>query len=459
METKNLRNIFFNSIKLKNESYTYRKQNFKNSANIYLNLPLLTINSFETGDSEKDIENLKKQIFQNKVNINNKKKELQFLKIQYNKLIKENRTYKKLIYEVLELHDETKSTIERKDNKENFLESSYIGEEQLINKINACKIDSKQKKELETSIEMLNLKEELNSKRKLLLKKKKEYDDLKQGISLKNMNEMSTKLETIRFNEKKLKNEVLTMEERLAKNEEIILQLENEIKNEEKTNEELSKQESEYETKYNNKFKEIKEIEKDLIDIDTRRKLKINKITKNVKYEGSKLKGIKLRTKIDKIKNDIDNIEAYETRKREDLKNLLEQRKAIIADLKNKNNELEKQINDLEQKNTKLYVKVNENKEEKSALENRGKEQIKDIKRLKDLEKAIYELNNVKNKLIQEIEKKQKVLDKDKNANNKNNNMKEVKEDETKEKHEKEKPKTENLNSNLEFIDKNGEKN
>ena len=47
METKNLRNIFFNSIKLKNESYTYRKQNFKNSANIYLNLPLLTINSFE----------------------------------------------------------------------------------------------------------------------------------------------------------------------------------------------------------------------------------------------------------------------------------------------------------------------------------------------------------------------------------------------------------------------------
>ena len=101
METKNLRNIFFNSIKLKNESYTYRKQNFKNSANIYLNLPLLTINSFETGDSENDIENLKKQIFQNKVNINNKKKELQFLKIQYNKLIKENRTYKKLIYEVL----------------------------------------------------------------------------------------------------------------------------------------------------------------------------------------------------------------------------------------------------------------------------------------------------------------------------------------------------------------------
>ena len=346
MESKNIRRILFNSLKQKKENNSFNIKNFKKLQNINIKLPILINNPTEIGNSTRDIENLRRNIHQAKINVNEKKKELQFLKIQYNKLIKENRTYKKLIYEVLELHDETKSTIERKDNKENFLESSYISEEQLINKINACKIDSKQKKELETSIEMLNLKEELNSKRKLLLKKKKEYDDLKQGISLKNMNEMSTKLETIRFNEKKLKNEVLTMEERLAKNEEIILQLENEIKNEEKTNEELSKQESEYETKYNNKFKEIKEIEKDLIDIDTRRKLKINKITKNVKYEGSKLKGIKLRTKIDKIKNDIDNIEAYETRKREDLKNLLEQRKAIIAELKNKNNELEKQIND-----------------------------------------------------------------------------------------------------------------
>ena len=453
MESKNFRNLFFNSIK--NENYAYRKQNYKNSTNAYLNLPFLTINSFETGDSEKDIENLKKQIFQNKVNINNKRKELQFLKIQYNKLIKENRAYKKLIYEVLELHDETKSNIERKDVKENFLESSYISEEQLINKINACKIDSKQKKELETSIEMLNLKEELNSKRKLLLKKKKEYDELKQGISLRNMNEMSTRLETIRFNEKKLKNEVLTMEERLAKNEEIILQLENEIKKEEKTNEELNKQESEYEMKYNNKFKEIKEIEKDLIDIDTRRKLKINKITKNVKYEGSKLKGLKLRTKIDKIKNDINSIEEYETQKREDYKNSLAQKRIIVAELKNKNNQLENQINDLDQKNTKLYVKVNENKEEKNALENRGKEQIKDIKRLKDLEYAICELNKHKYNLIKEFEEKQKMLDKDKNEKNKNT-LKEIKENEI---NEKEKSRNENLNNNLEFIDNNEEKN
>ena len=51
--------------------------------------------------------------------------------------------------------------------------------------------------------------------------------------------------------------------------------------------------------------------------------IKINKITKNVKYEGSKLKGLKLRTKIDKIKNDINSIEEYETQKREDYKNSL----------------------------------------------------------------------------------------------------------------------------------------
>ena len=367
------------------------------------------------------------------MNINQKKKELQFLKIQYNKLIKENRNYKKLIYGVLELHDETKSNIEQKDNKENLIESSYISKEQLLNKINACKIDNKQKKELQTSFEMLNLKEELNSKKKLLLTKKKEYDDLKHGISLRNMNEMNLKLETIRINKRKLQNEVSSLEEILTKNQEIILQLENEIKNEEKTNNEMNKQESEYEVKYKNKINELKEIQKDLTELDTRRKIKIFKITKNVVCEGSKLKGLKLKSKIFKIKNDIDKLEKYENEKRDDLINLLEQRRNIVSELKNKNLELEKQINDLDEKNIKLYVKVNENKEEKNALENRGKEQIKDIKRLKELEKEIHEKKIAKNNLIKEIEKRQKCLENIKDDSNKNKN-KEIKQEEKNEK-------------------------
>ena len=168
------------------------------------------------------------------------------------------------------------------------------------------------------------------------------------------MNEMNSKLETIRINERKLQNEVSSLEEILTKNQEIILQLENEIKKEEKTNNEMNKQESEYEMKYKNKINELKEIQKDLTELDTRRKMKIFKITKNVVCEGSKLKGLKLKSKIFKIKNDIDKLEKYENEKRDDLINLLEQRRNIVSELKNKNLELEKQINDLDEKNIKL---------------------------------------------------------------------------------------------------------
>ena len=411
MESKNIRRILFNSLKQKEENNSFNIKNFKKLQNINIKLPILINNPTEIGNSTRDIENLRRNIHQVKINVNEKKKELQFLKIQYNKLIKENRQYKKLIYEVLDLHDEAKNNIERNENREIFIDSSIISEEQLINKINECKIDKKQKKELKSSFEILNLKDQLNIKRKLLLRKRKEIDDLKHGISIKNIYEMNSKLETIRVNGKRLQNEVLSLEENLTKKEEIISKLENEIKKEEKENEKYNKQLSEYQTKYNTKLKELKEIEKDLNDIDTKRKLQINKMTNNVRYEGSKLKGLKLKSKIFKMRNDIEKLEKYETEKRGDLKNLLEQKRKIVSDLKNKSIELENKIYDLEQKNNKLFTQVSQNEQEKIAFENRGKEQIKDIKRLKELEKVIYELKLTKEQIIKELEEKQKFIE------------------------------------------------
>ena len=419
MESKNIRRILFNSLKQKKESNSFNIKNFKKLQNINIKLPILINNPTEIGNSTRDIENLRRNIHQAKINVNEKKKELQFLKIQYNKLIKENRQYKKLIYEVLDLHDEAKNNIERNENREIFIDSSIISEEQLINKINECKIDKKQKKELKSSFEILNLKDQLNIKRKLLLSKRKEIDDLKHGISIKNIYEMNSKLETIRVNGKRLQNEVLSLEENLTKKEEIISKLENEIKKEEKENEKYNKQLSEYQTKYNIKLKELKEIEKDLNDIDTKRKLQINKMTNNVRYEGSKLKGLKLKSKIFKMRNDIEKLEKYETEKRGDLKNLLEQKRKIVSDLKNKSIELENKIYDLEQKNNKLFTLVSQNEQEKIAFENRGKEQIKDIKRLKELEKVIYELKLTKEQIIKELKKKQKFIENVDNYNNK----------------------------------------
>ena len=449
MESKNIRRILFNSLKQKKENNSFNIKNFKKLQNINIKLPILINNPTEIGNSTRDIENLRRNIHQAKINVNEKKKELQFLKIQYNKLIKENRQYKKLIYEVLDLHDEAKNNIERNENREIFIDSSIISEEQLINKINECKIDKKQKKELKSSFEILNLKDQLNIKRKLLLSKRKEIDDLKHGISIKNIYEMNSKLETIRVNGKRLQNEVLSLEENLTKKEEIISKLENEIKKEEKENEKYNKQLSEYQTKYNIKLKELKEIEKDINDIDTKRKLQINKMTKNVRYEGSKLKGLKLKSKIFKMRNDIEKLEKYETEKRGDLKNLLEQKRKIVSDLKNKSIELENKIYDLEQKNNKLFTQVSQNEQEKIAFENRGKEQIKDIKRLKELEKVIYELKLTKEQIIKELEEKQKFIENVDNYNNKKNNIEEKKEIQEEKQGENSRSRNENQNDNL----------
>ena len=249
------------------------------------------------------------------------------MKIQYNKLLKENRTYKKLIFEVLDLHDEAKNNIDKLDNKEKILDSSYISEEQLLNKINICKIDAKQVKELKNSFEMINLKEELSSKRKLLFNKRKEYDDLKQGITIKNMNEMNSKLESIRVNEIKLQNEVTSSQEKLIKNTEITHKLEKDIESQEKINEELSKQEADYEKRYSSKLNEVKEIEKDIGSIESRRKNKITKITNN----------------------DINKIQEYKSNERDDLIKKLEQKRAIVSELKKTNLDLETKIKDLDQ--------------------------------------------------------------------------------------------------------------
>ena len=428
MESKSSRSFVFNSVKRKNENKNYGKPNFKHSLNIYLNFPIVAVNAFEgSNPTTNSIDNLKKQIFQSKININKKKKELQILKIQYNKLLKENRTYKKLIFEVLDLHDEAKNNIDKLDNKEKILDSSYISEEQLLNKINICKIDAKQEKELKNSFEMINLKEELSSKRKLLLNKRKEYDDLKQGITIKNMNEMNSKLESIRVNEIKLQNEVTSSQEKLIKNTEITHKLEKDIESQEKINEELSKQEADYEKRYSSKLNEVKEIEKDIGSIESRRKNKITKITNNVNFSGGKLKGIRLKSKIFKIKNDINKIQEYKSNERDDLIKKLEQKRAIVSELKKTNLDLETKIKDLEIKNTQLYVEVNKNIQEKSILENRGKEQMKDLKKIKELEKTIYELKMVKDKLIKDFEERQKYLNDMKKTDKKaeNNNDKE----------------------------------
>ena len=74
-------------------------------------------------------------------------------------------------------------------------------------------------------------------------------------------------------------------------------------------------------------------------DIDNRRKNKIYKNTKNVQFEGGKLKGLKLKLHIQKISNELDEINEYE-KERDKLIDILEQKskKKEISKNKNKSN-------------------------------------------------------------------------------------------------------------------------
>ena len=73
----------------------------------------------------------------------------------------------------------------------------------------------------------------------------------------------------------------------------------------------------------------MKEIEKDIGTIESRRKNTITKITNNVNFSGVKLKGIRLKSKTLKIKNDINKIQEYKSNERDDLIKKLEQKTTI----------------------------------------------------------------------------------------------------------------------------------
>ena len=309
--------------------FNYRKQKtdykLKSNSISKNQLPLLEFNSISFYDSlpsenlyALDIESLKKKLILNKSNINKKKTELQDLKIQYNKLINENKNHKNLIYEILQLENELNNSSEIDINNYNFNNNSNpfgrITEEQLISKINTCKITEEQKKKLKDSYELINLRMEINNKKKLLLNRNNEYDKLKYNLKFKNMNEITTKLEDLIIEEKRIKQENIKLEEILQKNNnEILPKLQEEFEKEEKNFEEINQKEKEFKKNFNNKLQQLNELKAEIINIEKNTK---SKKTKNVlmdglEYKGAKTISIKLKTKIEKIKIELEKINKY----------------------------------------------------------------------------------------------------------------------------------------------------
>jgi hypothetical protein len=251
-----LNNPFFNFQKKKIDFNFNTNSTKKNPI-----FPIITFNSISLNDSPNnsklEMDALKNKIMSNKSIINKKKMELQELKIQYNKLFDENKINKNLISSILQL--------ENMQNNGNIDLDPYAGggagivnisEEQLLARINNCKIDEPQEKKLKASYELILLREKINDKKKLLLSKNKEYDKLKDNLTFKKKNEMFFKLEDIVLESEKIKKEIPKLEEILQKNNnEKIPQLQQELEKAEKNNEEVNKKERDYQKDYNDKKK------------------------------------------------------------------------------------------------------------------------------------------------------------------------------------------------------------
>ena len=165
---------------------------------------------------------------------------------------------------------------------------------------------------------------EISNKKKLLINKKNEYDKLKDNLKFKNMNEMTTKLEDLIIEEQKIKKEIVKLEEILEKNNnEILPKIESELEKEEKNYEEINKNEKELKKDFNDKLNKLRELKKEIENIEKNSKFikPKNLLIEGLEYKGTKTIGLKLKAKIDKIKLELEKIDKYKREKKEELTN------------------------------------------------------------------------------------------------------------------------------------------
>ena len=399
------------------KGYRLKSSTIKNK-----HFPLLTFTSkslndilFSNNSNNIDLNSLKKILISNKSKMNKKKAELQELKIQYNKLLNQNKNIKNLIFEVLNLENEQNNDSCMENDIYNVNQSLTwcVSEEQLISKINSCIIDEEQEKKLKDSYQLINLRMEINSKKKLLLDKNNEYDELKIHSKFKNKSEMANKLKDLTSYEYKIKEEVKKLEEILQKKlKEILPKIEKELEIEEKNFDEINKKVNEFKKSFNDKVNRLNKLKKEILKIVNKSKFKKvnNTLIDGIDYKGKKTIGSKLKEKIDQMKIDLSNINKYKNEMRENIIKLMAERKSKLDKQKKKNKELELKIDEINEKNKNLYLKFLGYNEEKSKLENKGKEQNKDIKKLEELEQKLNKVKNIKQQLIKECEEKEKIL-------------------------------------------------
>ena len=162
---------------------------------------------------EYDSENLKNDLMSFRSEVEKRKNELLRLKIKYSKLMLDNINNKTLLAQILSIP-----------------KNKLITKGALLFKIRSCKLNNEERQSLKNAHEILKLKLELNSKKKLLTEKTTYLNSLIENSKLKVINNLQDEYFIKCEQQRKLLNKLNKLEKRYNNNERKVNEIKDNIK-------------------------------------------------------------------------------------------------------------------------------------------------------------------------------------------------------------------------------------
>lgn len=319
--------------------------------------------------SQKSSDELQKTLSFNVRKMIKNKTELKELRLQYNKLFEDNQNNSKLLARMMGV----------KNNKQ-------YKKEEIIAKLKNCTFDKKSKRQIIESINLINLKLELNEKKSILKSKAEEFFFLKENSKAKYVTDLKRDLSNKQDIKIELQLNVEKIKEVLEQEKKTLKETEDECK------------------KLDAKYKEVKKEEKDILKKIDDKMQKIfelqnltRKLDKNIQNQ-EKIYKINLKNKSDIILNieqkekKINEINEYKS-KREQIQSDIDKNREKIKEYKDKSVKLEEEYNKLNKENDNLNQK-NDNLAKKEKLNKKKKDTEGGGKKVKMYEELLKKIKS-----------------------------------------------------------------
>ena len=344
---------------------------------------------------EYDSDYLKSDLMSFRFEIQKRKNELLRLKIKCGKLKTDNINNKSMLAKIL-----------------NIPKDKYITKGALIFKINNCKLNNDERQSLKYAHEILQLKSELNSKKKKYTEKAKYLEELNQNTKLKNLTNLQSDYFIKCEQQRKLMNRISKLERKYNNQESKVNEIQENLRMQNITSENLLE-------------KEVNDVDKINQMLDTKVSLEKQihllriKIKNHKKSYLTKEKEIKEKERINSFdENKLNIIREYSYLRTEDSNNISQMTKNKEKDetlLKNYTQE----ISLLQEEYNGLYSKLNKYRDEKPKLIRKSIISKKNIEKKESLQKNLETMK----KLKEDTEKKHKEIQKELNQINNENNL------------------------------------